>query len=147
MEDLDSKNLEAVEKLLLAQFNDIVEESGLDSKNQAEKKIVDMQLLMVSVLPNLEEEVLLNCIFYFNLVYNCSYLNDEVPQRGNLFITRNYLCFYSLKSNTTSNLSICIPFKDFLSVELALSKRLLQQDNLLIKIKDKSVFYINPVTI
>lgn len=119
--------------------------------------------MMVGIFPNLEDEVLLNCkappkvqLYFLShrhystslhlpyIVYPCTYwANESASVRGQLFITRNYVCFHGPRppppfpDNVAT--SLCLPFKDVLSVDIETAKRLLQPDQMIIGIKEKKV--------
>ncbi|KAJ3389031.1 TBC1 domain member 9, partial [Lobulomyces angularis] len=132
--ELDTKSYNQIDKLLLKQFEEMTEEYSDPKAAESHQKILAMTELMIKYFPTLEDEVLLN-------FYACTYCLDENNSlRGQLFITRNYACFNSTSQSVEvfqKPISICLPFKEFLTIELTSAKRLLQPDNLQIGIKDK----------
>ncbi|KAJ3128543.1 TBC1 domain member 9 [Nowakowskiella sp. JEL0407] len=121
-----------IDSFLLKQFEELNEEF-IDSKAIAHQKTVtEIKSTIMKIFPGIEDEELLN-------YYSCSYLASEnLAIRGQLGIMKNYVCYFNTKHDGVDCVSLCIPFKDILNLELVNSKRVLGPDAIQISIKDKS---------
>ena len=77
------------------------------------------------------------------LVYQCAYITTDSNEyiRGELFITRNYLCFHEtiVQSLSRTLKTYLLPFKDITSINLVSAGRLLSTKNIQIGVDDRDV--------
>ncbi|TPX64567.1 hypothetical protein SpCBS45565_g05797 [Spizellomyces sp. 'palustris'] len=129
-----------LDTILLKQFEELTEEAVDPRAAEVQAKLQEVRKSLLPNFPILSDEILLN-------FYACTYwISETVAARGQLCITRNYVCFYGSKSAgqpesnllNPSDVSISIGLKDITSLELVNASRLLLPDSIQIGTKRKN---------
>ncbi|TPX55175.1 hypothetical protein PhCBS80983_g05535 [Powellomyces hirtus] len=131
---------EQIDNLLVKQFDELTEEAVDPRAAEVQAKLQQVLQEIQPVFPALAGEVLLN-------FYACTYwINDQLSARGQLCITRNYVCFQGVKApgstdgdaKEAQNVRFILALKDIMSIDLVDANRVLLPDSIQISTKTKN---------
>ncbi|KAJ3153650.1 hypothetical protein HDU86_005148 [Geranomyces michiganensis] len=127
-----------IDNLLIKQFDELTEEAVDPRAAEVQAKLQQVLQELVPTFPALAGEVLLN-------FYACTYwITDQISARGQLCITRNYVCFTGARPPGVVDPSIpekirtLVAFKDVMSIDLVDANRVLLPDSIQIKAKQQN---------
>ncbi|KAJ3173298.1 hypothetical protein HDU87_007671 [Geranomyces variabilis] len=128
---------EQIDNLLIKQFDELTEEAVDPRAAEVQAKLQQVLQELVPTFPALAGEVLLN-------FYACTYwITDQVSARGQLCITRNYVCFTGTRPPgvvdplISERIGILVAFKDVMSIDLVDANRVLLPDSIRISTKQQ----------
>ncbi|KAJ3134127.1 hypothetical protein HDU90_005223 [Geranomyces variabilis] len=129
---------EQIDNLLIKQFDELTEEAVDPRAAEVQAKLQQVLQELVPTFPALAGEVLLN-------FYACTYwITDQVSARGQLCITRNYVCFTGTRPPGVvdplipERIGIRVAFKDVMSIDLVDANRVLLPDSIQISTKQQN---------
>ncbi|KAI9095959.1 rab-GTPase-TBC domain-containing protein [Phlyctochytrium arcticum] len=127
--------LDRLDSLLIKQFEELTEEVVDPRAAEVHARLLQVKNDLLPNFPTLTDEVVLN-------FYACTYwLNDSTSARGQLCITRNYMCFHATgiegAGSQGQSASLLIPFRLVTALDLINLNRLLSPDSIEISIKRK----------
>ncbi|KAJ3022183.1 TBC1 domain member 9 [Thoreauomyces humboldtii] len=134
---------EQIDAILVRQFEELTEEAVDPRAAEVQAKLQQVLRDLLPTFPVLEREHLLN-------FYACTYwLNENSSSRGQLCITRNYVCFQTVQNGpgqaesdqNGQSVKTIVAFKDITSIDLMNSNRVLLPDSIQIGTKSQNYTY------